>query len=66
MEQKIYDVLCDIHKELSNMRADMADVKLELKNIQGYEGDEHKYNLDDVWSVLKDIQYDVSKIESNL
>ena len=67
MEQKIYDVLCDIHKELSNLRSDMADIKLELKNIQGYDEElENRWNLNDVCNSLSDIQSDVSEIKSDI
>ena len=67
MEQKIYDVLCDIHKELSNLRSDMADIKLELKNIQGYDEEyEEGWNLNDVCDSLSDIQSDVSEIKSDI
>ena len=76
MEQKIYDVLCDIHKELSNLRADMADVKLELKHIQGFETEdwedddfypeEYKSNLYTIYSRLGEIQSDVSDIHSSV
>lgn len=67
MEQKIYDVLCDIHKELSNLRSDMADIKLELKNIQGYDEEyEEGWNLNDVCDSLSDIKSDIADIKSEL
>ena len=58
MEQKIYDVLCDIRTELSNLRSDMSDVKEELKNIQGDEDD--KSNLYELWDEITDIKSDIN------
>lgn len=67
MEQKIYDVLCDIHKELSNLRSDMADIKLELKNIQGYDEEyEEGWNLNDVCDSLSEIKSDIADVKSEL
>ena len=58
MEQKIYDVLCDIRTELSKLRSEMADVKLELENIQGDEDD--KVNLCGLYEELTDIRSDIN------
>lgn len=54
IEQKIYDVLCDIRTELSNLRSEMADVKSELENLQGEDGD--KANLYELWDGINDLK----------
>ena len=67
MEQKIYDVLCDIRTELSKLRSDMADVKEELKNIQGYDDyNEDRWNLNDVCDSLSEIKSDIADVKSEL
>ena len=58
MEQKIYDVLCDIRTELSKLRSEMANVKKELENIQGDEDD--KSNLYELWDEITDIKSDIN------
>ena len=54
IEQKIYDVLCDIRTELSDLRSDMADVKSELENLQGEDGD--KANLYELLDGINDLK----------
>lgn len=62
MEQKIYDVLCDIRTELSKLRSEMANVKEELKNIQ-CDDEGNKINLCDLYSELYDIGSNINDFE---
>jgi hypothetical protein len=61
MEQKIYDVLCDIRTELSNLRSDMSDIKLELEGIQG--DDDERVNLSELLEELTDIKSDINNFK---
>jgi hypothetical protein len=54
MDERIYDVLCDIKDELQSLRWEVSELKSEVKSICGVA--EYSKDLYDVCSKLDDIE----------